>query len=201
MATALNEVLHTKYLGVFIDKGLTWSKHIDYIASKANQALAFLQRNLISCPTQVKINCYKSFVCPIMDYCSTVWSPYTLCNINKIEAIQRRAARFVLNDYYQYSSVTDMLNRLSWQPLQIHRSSLKLIMFYKIVNQLVNIPSRHLKETCCCSRKHSQCYQQMQTRIDAYANSFFPSTIKLWNNLNERQMNMTLETFTNTLNL
>ena len=94
-----------------------------------------------------------------------------------------------------------MFNRLSWQPLQIRRSSLKLIMFYKIVNQLVDIPSRHLKETCRCSRKHSQCYQQMQTRIDAYANSFFPSIIKLWNNLNERQMNMTLETFTNTLNL
>ena len=107
----------------------------------------------------------------------------------------------MLNDYYQYSSVTDMLNRLSWQPLQIRRSSLKLIMFYKIVNQLVDIPSRHLKETCHCSRKHSQCYQQMKTRIDAYANSFFPSNIKLWNNLNERQMNMTLETFTNTLNL
>ena len=81
----LNEVLHTKYLGVFIDKELTWSKHIDYIASKANQALAFLQRNLISCPTQVKINCYKSFVCPIMDYCSTVWSPYTLRNIKKLK--------------------------------------------------------------------------------------------------------------------
>ena len=38
----LNEVSHTKYLGVFIDKGLTWSKHTSYITSKANQALAFL---------------------------------------------------------------------------------------------------------------------------------------------------------------
>ena len=82
----LNEVSHTKYLGLFIDKGLSWSKHTSYIA---NQALAFLQRNLISCPAQVKINCYKTFVRPIMDYCSTVCSPYTLCNINKFEAIQR----------------------------------------------------------------------------------------------------------------
>ena len=108
----------------------------------------------------------------------------------------------MLNDYFKYSSVTGMLNRLSWQPLQICRSSLKPIMFYKIINQIVDIPSRHyLKETYRCSRKHNHCYQQMETRIDAYANSFFPSTIKLWNNLNERQMNMTLETFTDTLNL
>ena len=26
----LNEVSHTKYLGVFTDKGLTWSKHTGY---------------------------------------------------------------------------------------------------------------------------------------------------------------------------
>ena len=67
--------------------------------------------------------CYKSFVRPIIDCYSAIWSPYTLCNINEIEATQRRAARFVLNDSFKYSSVTDMLNKLSWQPLQIRRSS------------------------------------------------------------------------------
>jgi len=35
----LNEVSHVKYLGVFINKRLTWSNQIDYIT---NQALAFL---------------------------------------------------------------------------------------------------------------------------------------------------------------
>ena len=44
----LNEVSHAKYLMVFIDKGLRWSKNIDYFASKADQVLTFLQRNLIS---------------------------------------------------------------------------------------------------------------------------------------------------------
>ena len=41
----------------------------------------------------------------------------------------------------------------------------------------------------------------IQIRIDAYICKFFPLTIKLWNNLNERQMNMTLEIFTDTHNL
>ena len=122
---------------------------------------SFLQRNLISCSTQVKMNCYKTFVRPIMDYCSTVWSPYTLCNINKAEAIQRRAARFVLNDYSWYSSVTAMLDRLSWNTLQKRRSSLKLVMFFKIINQLVDIPvTQYLKETSRSSRKHNHRYQQ-----------------------------------------
>ena len=116
-----------------------------------------------------------------MDYCSTVWSPYTICNINKVEAIQRCATRFVLSDYSRYSSVTAMLSRLSWHSLKIHKSSLKLITFYEIINQLVDIPVTSLKESCHCSRKHGHCYQQKQTRIKAYTNSFFPSSIKLWN--------------------
>ena len=104
-------------------------------------------------------------------------SIHSICNINKLETIQRRTARFVLNDY---SSVTAMLSRLSWHPLQIRRSSLKLTMFYKIINQLVNIRVTYLKETSHCSRKHSHCYQQKQARIEAFANSFSPSAIKLW---------------------
>ena len=56
----LNEVTHTKYLDMLIDKRLRWSRHIDYITPKgANQVLTFLQRNLL------KMNCYRTFVYPI----------------------------------------------------------------------------------------------------------------------------------------
>ena len=30
----INEVSHTKFLGVIIDKNLTWKNHIDYVCSK-----------------------------------------------------------------------------------------------------------------------------------------------------------------------
>ena len=90
-----------------IDKRLTWSNHIDHISTKANKVLGFLQRNLSY--IQVKINCYNTSVRLILDYCSTIWSPYTMSNINKIEAIQRRAARFVFKDFACFSSVTSML--------------------------------------------------------------------------------------------
>ena len=79
----------------------------------------------------------------------------------------------------------------------------KLLMFYRIINQLVDISSvSHLKKTIHSSRRHDCCYQQLPTRIEAYANSFFPSTIKLWNNLEQRQVNaITIEEFAETLKL
>ena len=62
---------------------------------------------------QVKINCYKAFVKPLL--LNRVVSIYvaTICNINRIEAIQRRAVRFAFNDFSRYSSVTSMLSTQS----------------------------------------------------------------------------------------
>ena len=47
----------------------------------------------------------------IIEYASTVWDPHTQSNISQIEAVQRRAARFVKGDY-RTSSTSQILK--SW---------------------------------------------------------------------------------------
>ena len=69
-----------------------------------------------------------------------MWSPYTQANINKVEKVQRRAARWVSNDYSSYSSVTQILNTLGWRSLEQRRADARLILLYKIVYGLVEIP-------------------------------------------------------------
>ena len=46
-----------------------------------------------------KNNCYKALVKPVLDYAATVWSPYTQKDIDMVEQVQRRAARFIFNNY------------------------------------------------------------------------------------------------------
>ena len=41
----------------------------------------------------------QSLVHPHIEYCSSVWDPNTKRYIQKVEAVQRRAARFITNDY------------------------------------------------------------------------------------------------------
>jgi len=53
-----------------------------------------------SCSIPVKEVCYKMMVRPILEYTSPVWSPSTELNILKLKMVQRRAARFVLNDFF-----------------------------------------------------------------------------------------------------
>ena len=60
---------------------------------------------------------------PIMEYVPTIWAPYLQRDILKLESIQRRSARFVLNDYARLSSVTSMLQKLGWPTLEQHKDS------------------------------------------------------------------------------
>ena len=133
------------------------------------------------CPAHIKAICYKSMVRPILEYASSVWDPHTTANIQKLESVQRRAARFCLNDHSHYSSVTlNMLLLLNLPSLQ-SRKSTKLMTMYKIINGNLHIPSNSLVPNHRDSR--SGYFTQLQTRTDSYKFSFFPSTIKLWNSL------------------
>ena len=56
---------------------------------------------------------------PIVEYSAIVWDPYVAKNIQQVEMIQRRAARWVLRRYDRLDSVTDMLSSLKWRSLEL----------------------------------------------------------------------------------
>ena len=87
------------YLGVCITKYLNWNTHIHQITASAKCTLAFIRRNLHSCLINIKTTAYTTLVRPLLEYSSSVWDLHTQILINQIEMVQRRAARFCLNDY------------------------------------------------------------------------------------------------------
>ena len=68
---------------------------------------------------------------PQLEYASDVWDPHQTGDIVELEKIQRRAARWVMNDG-RLSSVTSMLNQLSWPTLQTRRKLSRLQNLHKI---------------------------------------------------------------------
>ena len=78
-----------------------------------------------------------SLVCPIMEYASCVWDPHEIVNIQALEKVQRRAARWVLSEYGRHSSVTSMLAQLGWPTLQHSHFRSRIIFFHKIINGTV----------------------------------------------------------------
>ena len=177
-------VNEARYLGVMIDSKLTFNTHVNLVCKKANNTLSFLRRNLSSCQREVKAEAYLMYVRPILEYATCVWAPHTQCNIDKLEAVQRRAARFVIGDFRSTSSVTQMLTTLKWNSLNYRRNMLRLQMMYKIIHHIVDLT---LPECITFNRGITRGHEYKLTlpftRIDTYKFSFFPSTAILWNNL------------------
>ena len=102
--------------------------------------MGFLRRNIRVSSEAIKASAYYSMVRALLEYCSTVWSPHTKEYIQKIEMVQCRAARYVTNRYHNTSSVT-MLDHLEWETLESRRTKNQLIMFFRIVHGLVDMPA------------------------------------------------------------
>ena len=179
-----------------------------------------MRRNLKSCPLECRKAAYFSLVRSKLEYAATVWDPYYQQEIDSIENIQRRAARFILNDYKSRheGAVTEMLSKLELPSLQERRRQLRLTMFYKISNGLVpalpedqflsrirnkrQIKPRlfegHVTNNIAHrqARCNNKCYQTQQSKTVQRLNSFFPKTLVEWNNLDQNTVDAhTPETF------
>ena len=143
----LQHVSSAKYLGVTIQKNAEWDHHIGEVASRANRTLGFLRRNLRIGSKSVKETAFKSLVRPTFEYAATVWDPHCQNDINTLEAVQRRAARFVMGRHRNTFSVSQMLQELSWPHLAQRRLQARLKMFYKMVHGLVQLHSTDVQPT------------------------------------------------------
>ena len=185
--TVLENVDSIKYLGVTITNDLKWNTHINNICTKANRTLGFLRRNLFSCPQDVKEAAYKGLVRPVLEYGSSVWDPHTKCLQEELEKVQNRAARFVTRNYtFEEGSMTGILEQLKWESLKKRKTDNRLILLYKGLKGKARIPTDDLiPKTRCCRNSHSKAFQLPSASIEAYKCSFFPQTIRDWNNLSD----------------
>ena len=101
----LNEV-HLKVtsnyrdLGVIISSDLSFTSHYDLITTRAYRILGLLRRTFSSnIGIHEKLTLYISLVRSQLLYCSTLWRPYLLMDILQLKHVQRRATKYILNDY------------------------------------------------------------------------------------------------------
>jgi len=109
--------------------------------------------------------------------CSTIWHPWQKHLTHRIERVQRSATRYVQNDYYYTSSVTNMLRELKQSTLEQSKNQASLTMLHKIHNKQVNVDHSHLTTT------RNNIFLIPHSKTKHHMNSFFPQAIRLWNKL------------------
>ena len=178
----MEQVEENPYLGVTMHNGLKWASHINKISNKANSVLGFIQRNLEHANRDIKELAYTSLARSILEYSFTVWDPFYRKDIDRLERVQRRAARFVFNDYKPLCSETSMASHPGWKPLTERRREHRLSLFYKIINGLVAISAEtHLHFNTRTTRiSNSKSLKLPICTTDTFKHSFFPGTIRDW---------------------
>ena len=140
-STPLNKLNSCKYLGVTIQSDLKWSQHIYQIAVKVNRTISLIKRNLKLANKSLRETAYFTLVWSQLDYASTVWSTWLSKDKLELEKVQRRAARFVCNNYDLMSSVITMLDQLKWQKLENYS---RLCLLFKIIQHQVHFPTNDI---------------------------------------------------------
>ena len=182
----LEQVDSASYLGITVNSKLKWSEHISSISSKASRSLELIKRNLWNCPKKVRETAYTSIVRPKLEYASASWDPHYKKDVSTLERVQRKAARFCLQNFSKTASVTDMLSDLKWDTLETRRKKNRLTLMYKLSHNLVDISTDdHLipnseKRT---RNSHAFKYRVPEVSKDVFKFSFFPRSITEWNSL------------------
>ena len=128
---------------------------------------------------------YISLIRSRLEFCSAIWDPHLVKDIDMLENIQRRAARFTVQDYSRYTSVSALLKGLDWSPLKDHRRDICLTFLFEIIKgKLAMQAGGSLVAADSSTRKrHDHKYRHLRVCTEQFRNSFFPQTIPEWNSL------------------
>lgn len=182
----LQSVSQYKYLGIIISSDLRWNLHIDFIAHKAMKKLWSLRHSLRQATSDIKLTAYKTYVRSLLEYADVVWDPHTASNINKLEKIQKMALRFVFNSYNRNVSSYALRARAQLETLESRRRTNRLKFLFLVCNNFLKIaPENYITFFNPRSTRHRNCrsIKDYMCRNDCFKFSFFPRTIREWNEL------------------
>lgn len=142
-----------KLLGVTLDKHLTYGEHIQTIASKCNGLLGILARSSTYLTIDLMRMMYLALIRSHLEYCSSLFVPSAKTNLNKLDTIQRKAARAIFQ-LPRDSHAEPLLAALHFEPLNERREAhtLNLVKSFtsgnchpKMKNMFATLPNESIK--------------------------------------------------------
>jgi hypothetical protein len=172
-----------KDIGVYVDQQLKFSEHCQQITSKANSLNFRIFQSFATRDPKVLFSIFKTYVRPILEHNSTVWSPYLKEDIRRVEGPQRRFTKR-LSGYETEFTYLQRLHALGEETLLVRRIKADLVLVYKITHGLVDglgdlIQFARVMRT----RGHLYKIVPQRFRVNSRKNFFSVRVANLWNAL------------------
>ena len=132
--TMLETAESIKILGVTVDRKLNFNDHVSQMCTKAGRQLNVLQRLKGCLDYNSRMAIYKTFIMSNFNYCPVIWMFTSKASLSKLETLQKRALRFVLNDYE--STYQNLLHNCNVPGIKILLLRNLAIEVYKCVTKI-----------------------------------------------------------------
>ena len=124
-----------KDLGVRISADLSWKSQISSVVSKGRSMAAWVLSVFRSREPEVMMTLYMTYVRSHLEYCSILWHPQTIEDIEAIEGVQRSFTSKI--EGLSGKTYWERLEALNLMSLQRRRERYIIIMMWKIINGFV----------------------------------------------------------------
>ena len=197
-----------KDLGIIFSSDLKFTSHISKIYSKSISLAYITLRTFKNSNPIFFVNLYKTYIRPITEYNCITWSPFLVSEVKKIESVQKTFTRKLFKKLnIRYHSYYHRLEQLGLDTLETRRIKLDIIYTYKIIHNLINIPTSDFFNTneilqSYDLRRHKFYLTKPFRPHSAVATNFYiHRTIKIWNKIPDKTVNSpTLSIFKARLN-
>ena len=183
--TSVSQSSSQKHLGVILDSKLIFDEHLKMVSLKISKTLGLLRKLHNLLPRSALITIYKAFARPYLDYGDIFYDQaYNMSFHYKLESIQYNAC-LAITGAIRGTSKEKLYQELGLESLQLRRWYRKLGKFYKIYK---NKSPQYLfklipEKTHAYATRNVDNIPCFKIRHNFFKNSFFPSTIIEWNNL------------------
>ena len=186
-------------LGVLVTQNLSPSLHVSNVVAKANQRAAAIYRAFTSRDITLLLRAYMTYVRPIVEHDSVVWSPYTVKDIDAVESVQRRFTKRLPG--YNFLAYSERLKRANLLSLELRRLHFDLIWCYKILFGHVDMKSENFFEWAPHLSTRGHKYKLYKKSSSASVRHYFftERIVNVWNSLPDEIDFSTVKSFTRTI--
>ena len=128
-----------------------------------------------------------SYILPLFDYCSAIWSPFKLCDIDLLEDVQRNFTKRLLQGMHEVP-YEESLVKAGLVSLELRRLRKDLAICYQIVNGLISLDVKRffVPDSNCKTRGNRQKLKIPKLSNSAARTNFFALRIvPIWNSLTD----------------
>ena len=193
---AVAKVKDQKHLGLILDQGLSFEKHLNEKITKAKKNVGVIKHLSKYLPLKALDQMYKALVRSHLDYCDIIYHEPSKLNqpplgltlttlMEKVEKIQYQAALAITGTWLG-TNRSKLYEELGWETLSERRTCRRILQVHKIENR--KTPS-YLKEKLPLHKQPGNAqpgnaintFHEIGSRTKRHSKTFFPDAIASWN--------------------